>query len=77
MTVRMSTSSYPRVHAQLIYLRSWLKSKVEGMGITNYRVRGAWYIVDGLFKKAELVVGVGTKRKKVEIRNHGLAGGDS
>ena len=48
-----------------------------GMGISNYRVRGSWYIVDGIFPRAELVVGVGRKRKKVEIVNRGLAGGGS
>ena len=34
-----------------------------GMGISNYRVRNSSYIVDGLFQRAELVVGVGRKRK--------------
>jgi len=48
-----------------------------GMGISNYRIRGSWYIVDGLFPRAELVVGVGRKRKKVEILNRGLPTGGS
>ena len=41
-----------------------------GMGISNYRVRGDWYVSDGLFTKAELVVGVGRKKRKVEIVNN-------
>ena len=48
-----------------------------GMGISNYRVRDSWYIVDGLFQRAELVVGVGRKRKKVEITNRGFVAGGS
>ena len=41
-----------------------------GMGISNYRVRGDWYVTDGLFRKAELVVGVGRKKRAVEIVNN-------
>lgn len=48
-----------------------------GMGISNYRVRDSWYIVDGLFERAELVVGVGRKRKRVEIINRGFVAGGS
>lgn len=40
-----------------------------GMAISNYRLKGTWLIVDGLFERAELVAGVGRKRKKVVIRN--------
>ncbi len=40
-----------------------------GLSVTNYRVQGLWYVVDGLFEKAELVVGVGKARKKVALRN--------
>lgn len=40
-----------------------------GLAVSNYRVQGLWYVVDGLFKKAELVVGVGKARKKVALRN--------
>ncbi len=40
-----------------------------GLALSNYRiVDGYWYIVDGLFEKAELVVGVGKRRKKVTLR---------
>ncbi len=39
----------------------------------NYRVDDPWPIVDGLFRRAELVVGVGKRQRKVEItsRRHG------
>ena len=47
-----------------------------GMGISNYRVRGDWYVSDGLFTKAELVVGVGKKKRKVEIVNNRPPSGD-
>ena len=45
--------------------------KVEGgaMALSNYRVQGLWYVVDGLFSEAELVVGVGRSRRSVELRN--------
>ncbi len=46
-----------------------VKVQGGGMAIVNYRVRDTWFIVDGLFERAELVVGVGRKRKKVEIIN--------
>lgn len=46
-----------------------------GMAISNYRVKGTWYIVDGLFEKAELVSGVRRKRKKVEIVNRSMPDG--
>ena len=46
-----------------------------GMAIVNYRVRDSWFVVDGVFKRAELVVGVGRKRKKVEIINRSPATG--
>ncbi len=42
------------------------------LGVVNYRVRGRWYIVDGVFEKAELVLGVGKHRKRVKIRNDHL-----
>ena len=46
------------------------------MAVSNYRLQGSWYVVDGLFPRAELVVGVGKKKRKVEIRNlKPLAGG--
>ena len=44
------------------------------LGLSNYRVQGLWYVVDGLFPRAELVVGVGRQRRKVEIVNQRLAG---
>lgn len=47
-----------------------------GMGISNYRVRGDWYVSDGLFTKAELVVGVGRGKRKVEIVNNRPPSGD-
>ncbi|MBT8248246.1 MAG: P-type conjugative transfer protein TrbG, partial [Acidimicrobiia bacterium] len=40
-----------------------------GMAVSNYRLQGSWYVVDGLFQRAELIVGVGKKKRKVEIRN--------
>lgn len=43
------------------------------LGLSNYRVQGLWYIVDGLFSRAELVVGVGKDRRKVEILNRRLS----
>ena len=39
------------------------------MAVSNYRLQGSWYVVDGLFQRADLVVGVGKKKRKVEIRN--------
>ena len=39
------------------------------LGVVNYRVQGRWYIVDGVFEKAELVLGVGKHRKRVKIKN--------
>ncbi len=47
-----------------------------GMGISNYRVRGDWYVSDGLFTRAELVVGVGKKKRKVELINNRPPSGD-
>lgn len=43
--------------------------RTEGgeLALHNYRVDGLWYIVDGLFEKAELVQGVGKGRRKVSI----------
>ena len=43
-----------------------------GLAVSNYRVQGLWYIVDGLFRRAELVVGVGKARQKVAIVNERL-----
>ena len=39
------------------------------LAVTNYRVQGRWYIVDGLFEEAQLVLGVGKRRQKVRIQN--------
>jgi type IV secretion system protein VirB9 len=39
--------------------------------LVNYRVRGGYYVVDRLFSKAALVVGVGGKQKRVTVtRTH-------
>ncbi|MCP3993526.1 MAG: P-type conjugative transfer protein TrbG [bacterium] len=45
--------------------------EIEGgdLAVSNYRVQGLWYIVDGLFERAQLVVGVGKARKKVALHN--------
>ncbi|MCP3963590.1 MAG: P-type conjugative transfer protein TrbG [bacterium] len=43
-----------------------------GLAVSNYRVQGLWYVVDGLFRRAELVVGVGKERQKVAIVNERL-----
>ena len=44
---------------------------VEGPGgepmVVNYRVQGDWFVVDGLFQQAELVLGVGKHRQRVSI----------
>lgn len=48
-----------------------------GMAISNYRVRGEWYVVDGLFRRAELVAGVGRKKQSVEILNNRPPAGGS
>ena len=37
--------------------------------ILNYRMNGAWIIVDGLFERGELVAGVGRSRRTVKISN--------
>jgi len=39
----------------------------EGLEAVNYRIRGKYYIVDRLFKKAELRLGSGWTQKKVMI----------
>jgi type IV secretion system protein TrbG len=39
----------------------------EGLEAVNYRIRGKYYIVDRLFKKAELRLGSGWTQKKVTI----------
>jgi type IV secretion system protein VirB9 len=39
----------------------------EGLEAVNYRIRGRYYIVDRLFKKAELRLGSGWAQKKVVI----------
>jgi len=39
----------------------------EGLEAVNYRIRGRYYIVDRLFKKAELRLGSGWTQKKVMI----------
>ena len=45
----------------------------SGLAVSNYRVQDSWYIVDQLFDRAELVLGVGKHRRKVSIakRNRG------
>jgi type IV secretory pathway VirB9-like protein len=35
--------------------------------LVNYRVRGSYYIVDKLFDRAALIVGVGNDQQKVDI----------
>ena len=45
------------------------------LAVPNYRLRGDWYVVDGLFRRAELVVGAGRQKRKVEIRSLRPAGG--
>ncbi len=47
-----------------------------GLAVSNYRLQGSWYIVDGLFRRAELVVGVGKKKRKVQIVNNRPPSGD-
>ena len=39
----------------------------EGLEAVNYRIRGKYYIVDRLFKKAELRLGSGLTQKRVTI----------
>ena len=39
----------------------------EGLEAVNYRIRGKYYIVDRLFRKAELSLGSGWTQKKVVI----------
>jgi type IV secretion system protein VirB9 len=39
----------------------------DGLEAVNYRIRGRYYIVDRLFKKAELRLGSGWTQKKVTI----------
>lgn len=39
--------------------------------LVNYRVNGSTLIVDGLFERIALVLGVGKEQRKVEIRRHG------
>jgi P-type conjugative transfer protein TrbG len=39
----------------------------EGLEAVNYRIRGKYYIVDRLFKKAELRLGSGWSQKRVTI----------
>ncbi len=39
----------------------------EGLEAVNYRIRGNYYIVDRLFRKAELSLGSGWTQKKVVI----------
>jgi type IV secretory pathway VirB9-like protein len=35
--------------------------------LVNYRVKSDYYIVDRLFDKAELIIGVGSTQEKVKI----------
>ena len=37
----------------------------------NYRLRGAYYVVDRLFERAVLVLGVGRHQERVEIARLG------
>ena len=39
----------------------------DEQALVNYRVRGSYYVVDRLFSKAVLVVGVGGKQKRVTV----------
>jgi len=39
----------------------------DEQALVNYRVRGGYYVVDRLFSKAALVVGVGGKQKRVTV----------
>jgi type IV secretion system protein VirB9 len=39
----------------------------DEQALVNYRVRGSYYVVDRLFSKAALVVGVGGKQKRVTV----------
>ena len=39
----------------------------DGAEMVNYRVKGDMYIVDRLFNRAALIVGVGKHARKVEI----------
>ncbi len=45
-----------------------------GMALANYRVKDQWFIVDGLFDRADLTAGVGKKRKVVSIHYRGDRG---
>lgn len=38
--------------------------------LLNYRMRGPWIVVDGLFEEAELTLGVGRAKRSVTLRNH-------
>lgn len=45
-----------------------------GMALANYRVNDRWFIVDGLFNRADLVAGVGKQRKQISIHYRGERG---
>lgn len=47
----------------------------KGQEMVNYRVKGNMYIVDRLFDRAALLLGVGKKADKVEIRRDTLVAG--
>ncbi len=48
-----------------------VESAGTGLAVANVRVQGGWMIVDGLFDRAELVLGVGRKKKAVRIMRLG------
>lgn len=56
-----------RVDLPILYLVTNNK-----MQLVNYRYDAPYYVVDGLFKKAWLVSGVGRCQKRVEIINHNM-----
>ena len=39
----------------------------DGPEMVNYRVKGAMYIVDRLFERGALILGVGKKARRVEV----------
>jgi type IV secretion system protein VirB9 len=48
-----------------------------GEELTNYRIAGTYYVVDRLFRKAELRLGTGWGQKRVQIyRQTAMTGGD-
>ena len=43
------------------------------LAVPNFRVEGQWFIVEGVFERGELVLGVGWKRQRVRLVNRQLA----